>query len=75
MADFTLNCIGDVCPVTLDKVKKKLFSIAVGDALIVSISNKCALRSVPEWARRYGHYVEIEEVGKETWEVIIEKTK
>jgi TusA-related sulfurtransferase len=75
MAEFTLDCLGEACPVPLMKTEKKIIELAVGDVLVVSIDHSCAMKNVPEWARKQGHNVEIEEVDDGEWEVIIEKTK
>ncbi|MGI6404746.1 MAG: sulfurtransferase TusA family protein [Oscillospiraceae bacterium] len=75
MAEFTLDCLGEACPVPLMKTEKKMEELAVGDILIVSIDHSCAMKNIPEWARKQGHNVEIEEVDDGEWEVVIEKTK
>lgn len=74
MAEYTLDCLGEACPVPLIKVEKKMAELAVGDMLIVSIDHSCAMKNVPEWGRTHGHNVEIEEVDDGEWEVFIEKT-
>ncbi|MEG0513676.1 MAG: sulfurtransferase TusA family protein, partial [Clostridia bacterium] len=60
-------------PVPLMKTEKKLATLAKGDTLIVHIDHSCAMKNVPEWARKQGHNVEVEEVDDGEWEVIIEK--
>ncbi len=75
MAEFRLDCIGEACPVPLIKTQKKLDSISVGDMLVVEIDHSCAMKNIPEWARKVGHNVDIEEVNDGEWEVYIEKTK
>lgn len=75
MAEFRLDCQGEACPVPLLKTEKKLDSMKVGDILIVEVDHSCAMKNVPEWARKEGHNVELEEVGDGEWEIIIEKTK
>lgn len=75
MAEFTLDCMGEACPVPLMRTEKKMEELAVGDVLIVSIDHSCAMKNVPEWARKQGHNVEIDEVDDGEWEVVIEKTK
>ncbi len=75
MAEFNLDCLGEACPVPLMKTEKKLNEIAIGDVLLVAIDHSCAMKNVPEWARKQGHNVEIEEVDDGEWEIIIEKTK
>lgn len=75
MAEFTLDCLGEACPVPLMKVEKQMAKMAVGDVLITEIDHSCAMKNIPEWARKNGHNVEIEEVDDGEWEIIIEKTK
>ncbi len=75
MKEVELDCMGEACPVPLVKAEKKLNELAVGDVLIVAIDHSCAMKNLPEWARKEGHNVEIEEVDDGEWEVVIEKTK
>lgn len=73
--EVTLDCLGEACPVPLIKTENALKKLAVGDMLIVHIDHSCAMKNVPEWARKEGHNVEIEEVDDGEWEIYIEKTK
>ncbi|RRJ65115.1 MULTISPECIES: sulfurtransferase TusA family protein [Paenibacillus] len=75
MAEFTLDCMGEACPVPLMRTEKKMEELKVGDVLVVSIDHSCAMKNVPEWARKQGHNVEIEEIDDGEWEIVIEKTK
>lgn len=75
MADYRLDCLGEACPVPLLKVQKKMATLKIGDVLIVEIDHSCAMKNVPEWARKEGHNVDIEETGDGEWEIYIEKTK
>jgi TusA-related sulfurtransferase len=71
--EVTLDCMGEACPVPLIKTEKAMEKLEPGDVLIVQIDHSCAMKNVPEWARKQGHNVEIEEVDDGEWEVIIEK--
>ena len=71
--EVTLDCMGEACPVPLIKTEKALEKLEAGDVLIVQLDHSCAMKNVPEWARKQGHNVEIEEVDDGEWEVIIEK--
>ncbi|MEG1661322.1 MAG: sulfurtransferase TusA family protein [Clostridiales bacterium] len=75
MAEFTLDCLGEACPVPLMKAQKQIEKMAIGDTVIVQIDHSCAMKNIPEWARNQGYNVEIEEVDDGEWEIIIEKTK
>jgi TusA-related sulfurtransferase len=75
MTEFKLDCMGEACPIPLVKTQKQMARMAVGDVVVVHIDHSCAMKNVPEWARKEGHNVEIEETGDGEWEIIIEKTK
>ncbi|MEW5785689.1 MAG: sulfurtransferase TusA family protein [Bacillota bacterium] len=74
MAEYELDCLGEACPIPLVKTENKLKELKVGDTLIVIIDHSCALKNVPEWARKRNHEVEVEETGDGEWEIFIEKT-
>ena len=71
--EVELDCMGEACPVPLIKTEKALEKLAAGDVLIVHIDHSCAMKNVPEWARKQGHNVEVEEVDDGEWDIIIEK--
>ena len=75
MAENRVNCMGKACPIPLIKNQKKMAELKVGDTLIVEIDHSCAMKNVPEWARKEGHNVDIEETSEGEWEIYIEKTK
>ena len=71
--EVILDCLGEACPIPLVKTEKELEKLESGDVLIVQVDHSCAMKNVPEWARKQGHEVEIEEVDDGEWEVIIQK--
>jgi len=73
MKEVVLECYGEACPVPLVKAQKKIKELDAGDVLIVQIDHSCAMKNIPEWARKDGHNVEIDEVEDGEWEIIIEK--
>ena len=75
MKELVIDSLGEACPVPLIKAQKALEELEIGDVLILQIDHSCAMKNVPEWARKEGHNVEIEEVADAEWEVIIEKVK
>ena len=75
MKEFTLDCMGEACPIPLIKTEKKMKELAVGDILIVEIDHSCAMKNIPEWSRNQGYNVEIDEIDDGEWEIVIEKTK
>lgn len=75
MPEIRLDCLGEACPIPLMKTQRKMKAMKVGEVLIVETDHSCAMKNVPEWARKVGHNVEVEEVEDGQWEIIIEKTK
>ncbi len=73
MAEKTLDCLGEACPVPLVKAQNELEKMQKGDVLIVNIDHSCAMKNIPDWAREAGHNVEIDEVGEGEWDIVIEK--
>ena len=73
MAEYELDCMGEACPIPLMKTEKKMETLVAGDVLVVHIDHSCAMKNVPEWARKQGYNVEVEEVDDGEWDVIIEK--
>lgn len=73
--EVMLDCLGEACPIPLIKTEEAMKKLQIGDVLIVQIDHSCAMKNVPEWGRKEGHNVEIEEVDDGEWEVIIEKAK
>ena len=74
MAEYELDCLGEACPIPLVKTENKMKELEVGDTLIVIIDHSCALKNVPEWARKNNHTVEVEETGDSEWEIFIDKS-
>ncbi len=75
MAERTLDCLGEACPVPLVKAQKEIATMDVGDVLVVNIDHSCAMKNIPDWAREAGYNVEIDEVAEGEWDIIIEKSK
>ena len=73
MKELVVDALGEACPVPLIKTQNAMKKLEIGDILILQIDHSCAMKNVPEWARKDGHNVEVEEVGDGEWEVIIEK--
>ena len=75
MAEKTIDCLGEACPVPLVKAQNEIEKMEKGDVLIVNIDHSCAMKNIPDWAREAGHNVEVDEVGDGEWDIVIEKGK
>ncbi|EFC91292.1 sulfurtransferase TusA family protein [Dethiosulfovibrio sp. F2B] len=73
--EYTLDCLGEACPIPLIKAQKKMAEMSVGDTITIEIDHSCAVKNVPEWANKEGYNCEIEEIDDGQWEIWIEKTK
>jgi len=73
MAEHRLDCYGEACPIPLLKAEKKMKTLAVGDTLVVLTDHSCAMKNVPDWARKQGYDVDLEETGDGEWEIYIIK--
>ena len=73
MKELIVDALGEACPVPLIKAQNAIKELETGDIVIVQIDHSCAMKNLPEWARKDGHNVEVEEVDDGEWEVIIEK--
>lgn len=73
--DVRLDCLGEACPVPLIKAQKKIKDMEVGDTLIIEVDHSCAIKNIPEWARKEEYNCEVEEIDDGEWEIYVEKTK
>jgi TusA-related sulfurtransferase len=71
--EIILDCMGEACPVPLIKTEKAMAKLEAGDVIIVQVDHSCAMKNVPEWARKQNYNVEVEEVSDGEWEIVIEK--
>lgn len=66
-----IDCFGDICPVPMIKIEKKLKTIKTGDEFMLVTDHSCTLESIKE---RYLKYVTgIDEVMNGVWEVHMKK--
>lgn len=75
MKEHLLDCLGEACPIPLIKLQNKLETVEVGDVVIVNVDHSCAIKNIPEWGRKVGYNVEVEEIDEGEWNIFVEKTK
>lgn len=67
----TIDCFGDICPVPIIKIERKLQSINKGDEFMIVTDHSCTLESIRD---KYADKVTmIEEVMNGVWEVYFQK--
>lgn len=74
MEEKVVDAYGEACPVPLIKAQNALEEMNSGDILILQIDHSCAMKNVPEWARKEGYNVEVDEIADGEWEIFIEKS-
>ena len=67
----TIDCFGDICPIPIIKIERKLKSINPGDEFMIVTDHSCTLESIKD---KYADKVtRIEEVMNGVWEVTFKK--
>ena len=74
MPRYTLDLVGDVCPVPLLKTEREMQRLKVGDALQIETEHARAVRSICDWARKRRFGVVVCESGNGIWTITITKT-
>lgn len=75
MAEYTLDCMFEACPIPLLKALKQLNKMEIGDILIMQTDHNCSIANVVEWTEKQGHFIDYIEVAEGEWEIYIEKAR
>ena len=68
-----IDCLGEICPVPIIKIKSQLKIMIPNDSLKVITDHSCVLQSVLEFFKNKKFKVESDEVINGVWEIIITK--
>lgn len=68
-----IDCFGDICPVPLLKIKRKLDEIQNGESVMVIVDHSCVAESIHEFYKDSRHTIKIEEVMNGVWEITLTK--
>ena len=70
-----INCLGDMCPIPVLKLKDKLKTLGDKDSIILTTDHSCVLESIQDVIKRKkGYKVSFEEVANGIWEIEIKKS-
>lgn len=70
-----INCLGDMCPVPVLKLKEKLKTLGDKDIIKIITDHSCVLVSIQDVMKRKKVYkVSSEEVANGIWEIEIKKS-
>lgn len=74
MARYVLDAIGEICPVPLLLVRRKMAELIPGDELVVITDFDRAVRNILDWADKEGHDILIVgEAEPGLWNVTLRK--
>ena len=72
MEDY-IDCFGDICPVPILKIEKKLSEIKSGEEFLLVTDHSCTIESVKQLYSKRKVEFRIEEVMNGVWEVYMKK--
>lgn len=69
----TLDCLGDMCPVPIIKIKKELQSMKSRESIKVVTDHSCVAASILDHYKNKRVSIQSEEVINGVWEIIVTK--
>ncbi|MGH4138429.1 sulfurtransferase TusA family protein [Clostridium sp.] len=69
----TIDCLGDMCPIPILKIKKELKKTKPGISIKVITDHSCVAESIKNHYSNKNHSFESDEVMNGVWEIIITK--
>lgn len=73
--DHLVDSLGDICPIPIIKVERKLKEISRMDRIILESDHSCSTSSViNHFKSKYDYPAEVVKVGEGVWHIIIVKT-
>jgi len=68
-----VDCLGDVCPVPMMKLKKKEPELSHGKQILLITDHSCVSESIRDYCRTLHYQIEIKEPVNGVWEFYISK--
>ncbi len=73
--DHPVDSLGDICPIPIIKIEKKLKEAQVTDRIVLESDHSCSTSSVVNhFKAKYGYPAEVVRVDEGVWHIIITKT-
>jgi tRNA 2-thiouridine synthesizing protein A len=69
----TLDCLGDICPVPILKIKAQLTKTQIGETIKVVTDHSCVAESIVQHFKNINLSVHTDEVINGVWEIFITK--
>ena len=68
-----IDCFGDICPLPILKIEKKLEEIGSGEEFMLVTDHSCTVESIRQRYKKRNVHFRIKEVLNGVWEVYIKK--
>lgn len=69
-----IDCLGDMCPIPILKLKEKLKSLEEKDSILLVTDHSCVLESIKDYLKKNDNYnISSEEVINGIWEIKVSK--
>ncbi len=73
--DHPIDALGDICPIPIIKIEKKLKEAGISDRIILESDHTCSTSSVVNhFKKKYDYPTEVITVDEGIWHIIITKT-
>lgn len=69
----TLDCLGDMCPVPIIKIKKELQTMKSQESIKIVTDHSCVANSILDHYKNKKVSIQTEEVINGVWEIIMTK--
>ena len=69
-----IDCLGEICPIPIIKIKEQLKSMKSGDCIKIITDHSCTQQSIIDFFKRKNYSITIDEVINGVWEIFINKT-
>ena len=64
-----IDCFGDICPIPIIKIEKRLKTAGKGDEFLVVTDHSCTLESIKDKFKKKNMITKIDEVMNGVWEI------
>lgn len=68
-----IDCFGEICPVPLIKLQKKMKLLQRGETVMLVVDHSCSLEAIKEYYNDQEHIIHVEEVINGVWEITVKK--
>lgn len=73
MKEIEIDCLGDMCPIPILKIKAALKTAQIGDTIKVVTDHSCVHQSILDHYKKANLQVEETEVINGVWEILLTK--